>query len=389
MMKTLTELSSAVNQKCFRLLNLLFHFRFFPRQKNTLLILKLDAIGDYILFRNYLQSISQSELYKNHHIVLCGSEIYKDIAEHFDNEFVDEFIWINHKVKFNFWYCLRLYIRVQKMGFETVLNPVFSSDNWADLLVRITNAKVRIGFEGDLTNSNWKEKQKNRNCYTQLIANETEHLFEFYRNRQFFSKVLEVECKMPIRPELIVSKGLVRQDAIVICPGSGQPHKIWPAEKFTALILRLGQEFKPEKIFICGGNGDKATGALIASQLKGNLPYLTDLTGKTTLVELTERIATARLVICNDSSAFHIAVALNVPVVCISNGENYGRFSPYPAALSANSKVVYPDELDATKDETVRLQKYCRTIKEIGIEKIEINKVLSQVTPFLSHAPNA
>ena len=373
----------------FSIIEFTFSLAFLSKAKKTLLIVKLDAIGDYILFRNFLQTVAQSELYKNHRIVLCGSEIYKDIAEHFDNEFVDEFIWINHKVKFKFWYCLRIYTRVQKLGFETVLNPVFSSDNWADLLVRITNAKVRIGFEGDLTNSNWREKQRNRKCYTHLIANESEHLFEFYRNRQFFSKVLGVDCKMPVRSELNVSKGMVKQDAIVICPGSGQPHKIWPVEKFIALTLSLEREFKPRNIFICGGNGDQPIGAIITAQLKNSLMNLNDLTGKTSLVELTELIATARLVICNDSSAFHIAVALNVPVVCISNGENYGRFSPYPAALSANSKVVYPDELDATKDETLRLQKYCKTIKENGIEQIDVNKVLTQVIPFLSHATTA
>ena len=34
--------------------------------------------------------------------------------------------------------------------------------------------------------------------------------------------------------------------------------------------------------------------------------------------------------VSNDTSAVHIAVAVNTPVICILGGAYYGRFLPYP-----------------------------------------------------------
>ena len=46
-----------------------------------LLIVNTDSIGDYILFRNFLKEIKNSEKYKDYKIVLLGCEKYKDFAE--------------------------------------------------------------------------------------------------------------------------------------------------------------------------------------------------------------------------------------------------------------------------------------------------------------------
>ena len=64
---------------------------------NTLLIVKLDAIGDYLLFRNFLEDIRKSKKFANYHITLCGNIIWEELAETFDKSFVDEFIWIDKK----------------------------------------------------------------------------------------------------------------------------------------------------------------------------------------------------------------------------------------------------------------------------------------------------
>jgi hypothetical protein len=57
-----------------------------------LLIVKTDAIGDYILFRNLLPYIRNSKRFQGYKIVLLGNVIWKDLAEFYDKDFVDEFI---------------------------------------------------------------------------------------------------------------------------------------------------------------------------------------------------------------------------------------------------------------------------------------------------------
>ncbi len=56
------------------------------KSPNTLLLIKLDSIGDYILFRNFLSFIRKNHKFSNHRITLIGNIIWKDLSETFDNE---------------------------------------------------------------------------------------------------------------------------------------------------------------------------------------------------------------------------------------------------------------------------------------------------------------
>src|SRR6187551_3084381 len=80
----------------FILLKLPYLLRFFykfkkPRKK--ILIIKTDAIGDYVLFRNYLEVIRHAEKYKDYEIDLLGNAAWQDIALWFDKPFVSKFFF--------------------------------------------------------------------------------------------------------------------------------------------------------------------------------------------------------------------------------------------------------------------------------------------------------
>ncbi len=63
----------------------------------SLLFLRFDSIGDYLLFRNFLAIIREEEKYKNCKITLCGNIIWKELAETLDSDVIDEFIWMDRK----------------------------------------------------------------------------------------------------------------------------------------------------------------------------------------------------------------------------------------------------------------------------------------------------
>ena len=48
-------------------------------KKNTLLLVRVDEIGDYVLWRNVLSCIRNAERFKNYHITLCGNQAWKDM----------------------------------------------------------------------------------------------------------------------------------------------------------------------------------------------------------------------------------------------------------------------------------------------------------------------
>lgn len=103
------------------------------------------AIGDYILFRNFIKVIKESERYKNYSFTLLGNKIWKDIAEEYDNEYIDKFIWIdtNNSFKKSEWIkTLSLLLKLRNSGFETILIPN-DTRNWrTDFIVRHTGVKM-------------------------------------------------------------------------------------------------------------------------------------------------------------------------------------------------------------------------------------------------------
>ena len=70
-------------------------FRFFnetslPFKSNRILIVRLDALGDYILFRNYIRCIKHAPKFKGYKLTLLGNIGFKDIAEAYDKNVIDE-----------------------------------------------------------------------------------------------------------------------------------------------------------------------------------------------------------------------------------------------------------------------------------------------------------
>ncbi len=95
----------------------------------TLLIVKLDAIGDYLLFRNFLEDIRKSKKFANYHITLCGNIIWKELAEAFDKSYVDEFIWIDKKkLTIEKSYRKLTLQHIKDKGFEIAFQPTFSRE---------------------------------------------------------------------------------------------------------------------------------------------------------------------------------------------------------------------------------------------------------------------
>ena len=67
----------------------------FSGKSKNILILKTDAIGDYLLFRNFLEEITGLYRPKGYKIVLGGNIVWKELALQLDAGFADEFIWLD------------------------------------------------------------------------------------------------------------------------------------------------------------------------------------------------------------------------------------------------------------------------------------------------------
>jgi ADP-heptose:LPS heptosyltransferase len=100
----------------------------------------------------------------------------------------------------------------------------------------------------------------------------------------------------------------------LLVPGAAphRPAKRWPEQKFAALAALL-----PMPAVVIGS----AAESHLAAVIRKTAP-ITDLTGKTNLLQLAAVIRRASLAIGNDTGPMHLAAAFGVPSVVLFSGES-------------------------------------------------------------------
>ncbi len=299
----------------------------FFKKKEGVLLVRLDLIGDFVLWLDSAQAYRR--LYPRTKITLVVNSACGELAEalpHWDNVIgVDV-----HKLRTNYLYRFGILTRLRWHNFATAIQPTFSRELVGDITVRASNAPNRLGYEGDLHNITKSLKAKADHWYTRLIVNDLSQTMELNVNAHF---VRQLGCpdflsNVPVIPPIksVGSRPILAHPYIVICPGASWRPRMWPVEKFAELIEHL-QFHLSVHIVLCGGKDESSICEELVRKTDDN--SIINLTGKTTLIELTNVIRSAELVISNESSPIHIAAAVNTPSVCIQGGGHFGRFLPY------------------------------------------------------------
>lgn len=345
-------------------------------RRNSLLIVRLDAIGDYILFRNSLLAIKQSPRFEKYSFSLLGNALWSDLAEKMDNDVIDNFIWINPAILYNRrsynYPKLRLLVKLKLKGFRVVIYPVHSRILDIDFFISELGIPVRIASSGDDINYNSMEKEIADSLYTSLIPVPDPSVFEFLRNRQFVAGITEGDSP---DLKLTIPRSTPRNTelTIAISPGAGHPQRRWPAERFAELIRKLSEALPGALFYICGSDADVPAASVIKDQTTGC--HVQDFTGRISLPEFTMVLQKASLLVGNDSSSIHLAAALDVPAVCISNGNMFGRFQPYPETTGKSVYAVYPDKSFYDPENFLDLVNQTRVSSDLDIALITVDAV--------------
>ena len=388
-------MSSIYVKKFLNLLNyillnilLLFAKRGKPEIKSkTLLLIRLDSIGDYILFRNFLEIIKTSNKYGDYKITLSGNIIWKDLAETLDKNYVDNFLWINRKKFYSdSWYKIRILREVFNAGYEAVIDTTYSREIlFGDALVRASDSKIKIGSSGSQDKHvTWKRKLLTDKYYTKLIPASEENLFEFNRDKEFFEllldKKLDIKCPEINSSKLPKYQGLPGSYCVVF-PGSSDAKRRWGTSNYAEICEYLISEFELQIVIPVGG-GEKNIVDEIGKIVKSE--KLIDLSGKCTLTQLAVVIADSEIVISNDTAAVHIAAAVGKRFLCISNGSYLGRFLPYPEAVFSEANYIFPDEIMRELETTKELLSKYELNSPFDINSISVDTVKEKIKELLN-----
>ena len=122
------------------------------------------------------------------------------------------------------------------------------------------------------------------------------------------------KAELPPPPTLSKPKDAPSQPYLAILPGAAYgPAKRWDPASFASVISNLQKSHSLQPILL-GGPGDVKACQAVAQSLGSPV---TDLSGKTTTLELAHWLAHARLILCHDSGPMHLAAFLRKPSVAI------------------------------------------------------------------------
>lgn len=347
-----------------------------PHEK-IVLIVRLDAIGDFVLWLDAARELISRYQAQGYSVVLLGNKAWANWARGMG--IADE-VWELDVGRFGrqLTYRWRWLIRIRRAGFKIAIQPTFSRVFLeGDSLIRASGARDRIGSVGDESNiTPWYRSWSNR-WYTRLIPAVPEQMMELRRNAEFMRGLgfADYRARIPSIPEAVGERArlLPPQPYAVLVPAANWEGKQWPIEKFIEIGRRIVTRGLP--IVVVGGPADREHIGGLMEALSGEA---IDLVGKTSLAELAVVLRGATVVVTNDTSSVHIGAAVDVPVVCILGGGHFGRFAPYEtevmdgdrkypivvtaptACFGCNWRCQYPRQ----KSEAVKC------VQDISVEKV-------------------
>jgi ADP-heptose:LPS heptosyltransferase len=363
--------------------------RILPATKgeNTLLIIKTDEIGDYVLFHSYLKYFKKSARYKNHKIVLVGNSAWRQIYEAYDKDCVDKVIWLNKKnFKKDLLYRYRFLQQIRMLQASDVVNCIFSRSLKADdAIAWVATGDHKIAMKGDDTNRGRGGENRDSEIYSEVIDAGDISIFDAERNRNFISKILDIknisiETKINVRPAPVP----LPFKYYILFLGAGNPERKWPIDYFIETAEHIHNKSGLVPV-ICGGPDDTADADVFA---KGYNKQVANHAGKTNLMQLVELLAGAEFLICVDTGALHIAAAVGRPVIGLYSGKFYGRFAPYPKAITEKFYPVYPDFVEELIAKKAPVLYNTFVMKNDTIKMIEPGKVMLTIAKLLGEVYN-
>ncbi len=349
-----------------------------PRVPKTLLIFRKDGLGDYIIFYPYLKYLKS--FFKDYKITLVVpkvamglSPILKDFGEiiEFDTK----------RFSGNIFYRYSLIRHLAKAGYEIAMYPVFSREPIGDMIIELTGAKRKVGFQ------KYVDADK---VYSDLVRLPNSIALEINRNREFarhFGPVpdeltfptIDINAFPTQTSDTILKENkLSEKNFCVVFPGTGAVYKKWPIEKFAKICDYMVE--KGIQPVLCGGDEDVDSCRKIIHKSK-NRNVIINLSSQTDIGTLAHILKHSLFYFGNDTGALHLASAVNTAAICIMGGGHFGRFFPY-GDLNQN-RIVYDASMPCKCDDwqcasSLKPDEEASCMKNITVEAAakEINELL-------------
>ena len=303
------------------------------RERKTVVFVKLDGIGDYVMWRPAFGWLDRIYPQGEWDRVLVANDKWEGLAV--GDGFFDQVVAVNNdRFVLSPLYRLRTMCQIRTLWAEHVLNARLTRTFlWEDSIVRVSGAPVRIGNRGIDNLMIPVQEWISRDWYTLLTSPPEKGEHEIDAHRRFIAEFSGADEQLlehaAIEP---ITKGNLEQKPFAIFfLGVSDPAKRWPIRNFAEVASTVADRHGLE-IVLCGAPGEERVAAEFRGLFDGEV---LDLVGRQTLAELSDLLTRGHLVVTNDTGAGHISSMAGVPTVVLTPGNHVGRFFPYSGAARA------------------------------------------------------
>ena len=328
----------------FRLFDLLARLIPFPGKKTGVLVIRMDGIGDMMLFRSALDQYAETFGVAKTDITVLGCDSWSTIK---DIVFPDyRVVTLNeHRFAKNPLYRFQTALRVRALRARIVVNDAyFRRALMADSLVWLSGAETAISSLPYISERTKPEFTYYLSQVDQIVPTGDYPTHELVRHATFLSefsgrKVAPTVAQIPT-PSVDVPIPTDTPFAVLV-PGSNEPGRRWPFSSYANLATRLIES--GIRVVLAGRSAEVG-----AAQDRAELVQLgaIDLTDKTTLPQLIALMAKADLVVSNDTGPAHVAIGVGAPTVVVVGGGHFESFVPYPKAITPDHVRFVHYEMD-------------------------------------------
>ena len=307
--------------------------------RQRILLVRLDAIGDWILSRNALRALRHSPRYAEAHFTILGNPAWRGLAEAFDRDLADEWIWVDNRgdlfrkgyenlLPRAIWHRRvaraqqRLRADLAARSFDEVLSLQPHRDPILDELLTGLAPSV-VGVRCDALTSS---------MYKRLLDPSSEP-FVFLQARALVSQLAGEPCNEPLSLKTGVES---HGRSILIFTGASHWTKRWPRRRVRVLVQLLLAK-TDRLILLTDGTGDTSLRTFAQSFQSHRVEALPAMP----LTDFARHIASVGAVVTNDTMTLHLAAATDTTVVAVVNGiEGRDGFWPYPTSIGKRVAIV-------------------------------------------------